>query len=393
MSIDNVAPVIDDNGISAPTLEEIVTYLQDQYRRIFGDDIYLDSDSQDGQLIAIIASAINDTNTAAIQCYRAFSPSTASGEDLSSVVKINNIQRQAANNSSADVHITGVAGTVISNGVVRDSAGLRWNLPATVTIGTNGSVTATAVCQTSGAITAAAGAINQILTPVRGWQTVNNPAQATVGKDVELDGSLRQRQSASTALPAQSILDSVVGAVANIDGVQRYKGYENNTGAQDDRGIDARSIALVVEGGDSDAIAEAIFKNRSLGVSTQGDVTINVTDQQSIQHATSFYRPTGRPVTVDLDLTAYNGYLSTYGDSIKSAIADYVSTMPIGANIYRTRLYVPANLSNDTASQTFEVTALRIGVDGGAASEQDVTLAFNETAAMSADDVTINVST
>ena len=60
------APTIDEKGISAPSFAEILAYLQEAYRGIFGADVYLGNDSQDGQFIGIVATAINDSNAAAV---------------------------------------------------------------------------------------------------------------------------------------------------------------------------------------------------------------------------------------------------------------------------------------------------------------------------------------
>ncbi len=50
-------------------------------------------------------------------------------------VKINGITRRAATNSTVDELIEGEAGTLITNGSVKDANGIIWNLPAQVTIG------------------------------------------------------------------------------------------------------------------------------------------------------------------------------------------------------------------------------------------------------------------
>ncbi len=98
---------IDQNGITVPAYADILTYLKDAYRTIYGADVYLEPDSQDGQLLAIFAAAINDANAMAAAVYNAFSPATAQGVGLSSVVKINGIARAVASFSTVDVLIVG----------------------------------------------------------------------------------------------------------------------------------------------------------------------------------------------------------------------------------------------------------------------------------------------
>src|SRR5690348_1001697 len=136
---------IDATGIHAPPFDTILTYLQGQVQNIFGTDIYITNDSQDGQLLGLFATAIYDTNSMAIATYNSFSPATALGVGLSSVVKINGISRELPTNSTVDVVISGVAGTQIFNGQVGDVNGQSWALPPTVTIPNTGAITVTAV--------------------------------------------------------------------------------------------------------------------------------------------------------------------------------------------------------------------------------------------------------
>lgn len=107
-------------GISAPDYQTILNTLTSYFLQIYGSDAYLDSDSKDGQMVALVALAIHDANNTAIQVYNAFSPATGQASALSSNVKINGITRKVATRSTDDVLLKGVAGTTITNGSVRD---------------------------------------------------------------------------------------------------------------------------------------------------------------------------------------------------------------------------------------------------------------------------------
>src|ERR1700732_3041579 len=99
-------------GISAPSYNDIISSLVASMQAIFGSDIYLVPSSQDYQMLAIIAAAINDQNQAMIAAYNGFAPSFAQGANLSALVKINGLARQPATSSTAQIVIVGVAGTV-----------------------------------------------------------------------------------------------------------------------------------------------------------------------------------------------------------------------------------------------------------------------------------------
>ncbi|MEH4267097.1 baseplate J/gp47 family protein, partial [Klebsiella aerogenes] len=224
-------------GISAPDYQTILSTVTGYFQQIYGSDAYIDPDSKDGQLIALMALAIHDANNTAIQVYNSFSPSTGIGVGLSRNVKINGIARREATNSTVDLLLSGTAGTTITNGSVKDANGIIWNLPTEVVIGTDGTVIATATCASSGAVAALAGSVNSINTPTRGWVSATNPQAATVGVAAETDSELRIRQAQSVALPSLTSFEAVDGAIANISGVTRHKLYENDTDNPDANGL------------------------------------------------------------------------------------------------------------------------------------------------------------
>ena len=65
---------IDGNGVYVPLFTDVLAYLQDQYRALYGSDVDLDPDTQDGQWVSVIASAINDTNLTIAATYLSYSP-------------------------------------------------------------------------------------------------------------------------------------------------------------------------------------------------------------------------------------------------------------------------------------------------------------------------------
>lgn len=382
---------VDQSGFHYPDYPTVLTYLQGEYRTIYGADTYLEADSQDGQWVAILALAMFDSMQVAAAVYNSFSPLTAQKDALSRNVKINGIARLVASYSTADLTIVGQAGTTILNGQAKDTLDQKWNLPASVTIPVGGMIVVTATAETIGSITAAAGTINKIATPTLGWQTVNNAAAATIGDPVETDAELRVRQAQSTMIPSLSVMEGIVGAVASLAGVSRYRGYENDTATTNADGITAHTIALVVEGGTTQAIAEAIAAKKTPGTKTQGTTSYTTYDQYGIPNAINFYRPTTATIGIEISLTALTGYLSTTGDSIKAALVEYIKTLAIGDDVLITKLYTPANLSNSALTNTYNVTGIRIKKNAGSFGTSNITLAFNEIAQTALADVTLVV--
>lgn len=385
------APIIDEFGITAPDYQEVLEYLQGQYRAIFGADVYLAADSQDGQFLAIVAAAINDSNAAAIAIYNAFSPSTAQGEGLSSVVKINGLSRLVASNSTVTVTIGGTVGTTINNGEVSDGTN-TWALPAEVTIPSAGEISVTATAKEVGAIAAQAGTITQIATPVFGWSTVTNAAAASPGAPVETDAALRVRQSNSVALPSQTVLEGIVGAVQSVTGVTRVKAYENDTNSTDSDGLPAHSIALIVQGGDSASIASAIANKKTPGCYLYGSTAVSVVDDFWLAQTVRYSAPTLVPISISVELDALTGYTTSISNDIKAALVAYFGTMDIGQDVVINRLFVPAQLSGAANSSKYEITALEISKKPAAVGTSDITIDFDELATLDIADITITAS-
>lgn len=271
------APVVSATGIAAPTYAQIYAYLIAQYQSIFGADSYLGNDSQDGQLLAVFAQAISDANSAAVAVYNAFSPTTAQGAGLSSVVAINGLQRLVPTNSSVVLTIAGSAGAIITNGVAGDASGNSWALPTTTTIGAAGTVTVTAVCTVAGTVNAPSGTVTQILTPTFGWATVTNPAGSTNGAPVETDAALRVRQAGSVALPSVTVFEGVVASIEDVPGTTRVNGVENNTASTGGSvtaypfNVPARSTCFIIESSAAQsALFGAIFSKMPPGIPTYG---------------------------------------------------------------------------------------------------------------------------
>lgn len=381
-------------GISAPDYQTILDTLTSYFQQIYGSDAYLEPDSKDGQMVALVALAIHDANNTAISVYNCFSPATGYGAALTSNVKINGIARKGATNSTVDLLLTGTAGTTITNGTVKDTNNVIWRLPASVVIGVDGTVTVTAICSNSGAVAALAGTITTINTPTRGWTSVTNPAAAAVGAPAETDAELRIRQGQSVAIPSMTPFEGVDGAIANIAGVTRHKLYENDTGKTDGNGLPPHSISAIVDGGDVTEIAQTIRGNKGQGVRTWGKTSVTVPDKYGNPHIISFSRPTDVPVYGKITLTVFAGYTSQIGVQIQQAVADYINRLMIGDQVLLSRIYSPANLGvvSGGNARYYDIQELLIGKSPEAVAAANINIAYDESASCKPENIIITVA-
>lgn len=392
----SLAAQITATGISAPSFNDVNQQLVIGYLSIFGSDANVDPDSQDGQLLAIFARAINDSNQLAIATYNSFSPLNAQGTGLSSVVKINGLTRDVPSNSQAIVTVVGQAQSLIQNGQIGDNANLGtiWAIPTQVTIPDSGSIDVTATCTTAGATPAAPGTLTVIKTPTLGWQTVTNAQAASPGLPIETDPALRQRQSVSTANPSLTVLQGIFGELASLTGVGRLQIYENDTDVADANGIPAHSIAVVISGGDATAIANAIALKKTPGGGTFGTTSEIVIDPQGMPNTINFFELTTVPITIAITIKALTGFVATTGTSVLASLAQFINGLAIGGDSFLNRLWAPAGLNGDSATAatgltqaqldvlaaTFNVVSIAQSRGGAMPTAADVDVAFNEAA-------------
>jgi uncharacterized phage protein gp47/JayE len=392
-----LAPVITQAGITAPSFADILASKIASYQQIYGADVSLDPSTQDGQAIAIEALGVYNNNQAIVANYLSYSPTYAQGAQLSSMVKINGLQRQAASSSTVPVSVVGQAGTRIAAGMFQDEFGNDWTLPPNVLIPNAGDITVTATCQVPGAVILAEGETTTppsgtltILTPQQGLQSITTTAAALPGEPVETDALLRQRQSISTGLPAQTPAQSILAAVANSAGVGRYAIYENDTGSTNGLGIPRNSISLVVEGGNATTIAQIIQAKKIPGGGTYGTTSVVVLDPSGIPVTIDFYFATEVQIYFTVTINPLGGYSANTGALIVAAIAAYIATLPLGSNVEYNKLYAAGNLSGtaalavsgqsqgqlDVLSSTYEITALTVGTAPAPVGTVDIPLLF-----------------
>ncbi|MCO8066089.1 baseplate J/gp47 family protein [Acinetobacter schindleri] len=363
MELTTLAPTIDDSGIHAPTYDQILAWLKGKYRGIYGDDAYLENDSLDGQWLGVLALQFSQVNSVCIKTYNSFSPKTADTDALTRNVKINGIKRALPTYSTVDVMLIGEPGTAIRNGVVGDTNN-KWILPALITIPPSGEITVTATSENAGAVFAAAGNVNKILTPTRGWLSVSNANTSSMGQDIEYNARLRQRQALSTANASMSQTEAMRGSLLALDNVTRCKTFENKTNTTDDNGLPPKSVCIVVSGGDSQEIANIMHIKKSMGCAWYGNTSVTIMNSYGDPCEVSFYRPDIKNISFHMQITTIESYSADTADSIAENLASYVNELDIGDKILLNKLYGPANLYGAAQSKTYEIENITIQVDG-----------------------------
>ena len=376
---------IDSTGAHNADFPTYLNYFVTLFQGIYGNDVYIQPDSQDGQFLAALAQSAHDNGSKMVSAYNSFSPLTAQGVGLSRNVKINGIQRKIASFSTVQLTVIGVANTVISGGVAQDTLNQLWTLISPITIPIGGSIVVSATAQAIGAIFADVNTVNSIFTPTNGWQSVNNVLAAVLGAPVETDSQLRARQALSTSLPSLTVLEGTLGAVANVTGVTKVQNYENASNSTDVRGLPPHSICMVVAGGASAAIAKAIQIKKTPGTQTYAPTPTSVVvyDSRGIPITINYQIANSASAQVTINLVVGVGWTINTVPLIKAAVAAIINKTNIGGDnqiglFYYTLLFPAAYLQGAVQFGTFDITGITTGKNNGAQSAANIAIGFSE---------------
>lgn len=240
-----------------------------------------------------------------------------------------------------------------------------------------------------GAIPQAKNTITTIATPLLGWDSVNNPFDANVGRERETDEELRQRFRNSKFIRAQNIADALYSALLDIDGVLSAVVYDNDSdNYEPEYDLPPHSFKAVVRGGSPQNIAQAIWANKPLGIKAEGNTSEQISDSQGFPRIIYFDRPVEVPIYIDIEVKVINTNWPAQGaEEIKSNIINYFrDNQDIGRDVILSRLFTPINMVDGHT-----VNYLHIGVDPNPTGSTNIPIAYNELATISSANININV--
>ena len=377
-------------GFVRTRLDERLVQLQDAMRAIFGPGINLDPDTVDGQTLGIFAESISNLDQLAEAVYLALNPPTASDVFLSRLVELNGIRRIPGAYSTVALTCGGTQGTTIPAGslVKHVTTGASFQTLADAIIGGSGTASVAAQATAYGATLAPSGTLTKIDTPIYGWQTVTNALDAIPGRLEETDEQLRIRRALSTATPAQSIIDSIYGAIANLTQVRNVKVWENPTHAVDVLGLPPHSIYTVVEGGADADIGKMLWLKKTAGTTLVGTTSVSVADTQGNPHSMLFSRPGYTDVYVTANLSLRPGWPADGAARIKQAIVDWaLLNQDIGEEVTQSRLYDPVN-----SVPGHSVSSLLIGTSAAPTGSANIAVAFDGLAKFDSSRIVVNIA-
>lgn len=290
--------------------------------------------------------------------------------------------------SSALITIQGVAGTEIPEDFLISDNQYNYKISKSVTIPKTGTIDVLFYCTEINEFIANPNTINQIVTIVNGVERVNNTNMATPAILKETDGELFQRCVYFGSTARNASFRSILANVAEVSGVNRIAGAENVTnGPLEVSGVTLtpHSICLVVDGGENEDIANAMFNSRATGCDMVGDTEVTILlDNQKYTY--KFYRPTAVPLKAEVKVSATGAIIpSNYESEVKNVLSNFINNLDINKNI--TQPLLANNLIKNITD--LNILDVKFGLKSGDVGYTNIQLKLNEIASIRVDDITV----
>lgn len=366
---------ITDQGIIAPSTQEVLNGVWAMFREAFGDDLNQSQDTPQGQLVVSLTAIIQDERNQMIQLMNQIDPQYSRGIWQDAIGELYFLTRQQNTFSTAPITLEGLVGTVVQTGFqIGDQAGNIWETTGDFIIDTGGSITGTVQCLTAGAIEAAPNTITNIIVALSGLDRVTNPSAATVGLDEESRENFEIRREESVAANAKNTDAAVRGAIANLPSVVDVWVKSNPTDETVNFGstnypVIRNSILISVVGGTDYDIAWQALVKAGTGCSFNGNTEVTVYDTDTFpvdapDYQVKFLRPS--TVTVKYRVKVEDFASMSYQDEqdIKNAILNSLKTGKTRARIsqnIRAAQYFPVVINATDLS----IVDVEISIDSG----------------------------
>ncbi|SEL17182.1 baseplate J/gp47 family protein [Haloferax larsenii] len=236
-----------------------------------------------------------------------------------------------------------------------------------------------------------------------GIEAVTNPSATSGGSDEETDDELRERAKNELGEGSRASATALIRGLKRVDGVKSVSIFINDTPNTDGDGRDPHSFELVVEGGNSQDIADKIIELKAAGDGTVGgfagsEVTQNANLPNGQTHSVSWSEPTEIQVYVDMTLSTTGDY---EGDSeVRDSIVRYVGGIlssgneaPGNLNGGDDVLYGEIEFAIRSVEGVYDVTDLKVGTSPSPSGTSNISVNAQEVATSDATDGSLTITT
>lgn len=390
---------VTQTGVILPDTAEIRTDVENDFREAFGGDLDVSPETPQGLLITGETLARDQVVRNNADLANQINPNIAGGVFLDAIWRLTGGQRVAATPSIVrEVALTGVPGTIVPAGSLASVGpeGAQFRLLSAVVL-TGGAGSGLFQSVDLGAITAPIGALNQIVTGVLGWETVNNPSAAEVGRDEESDIASRIRRRQTLALQGITLPEAIMSGLYTVEGVRSAVFRENVTNATiaiEGVSLVEHSVYICVDGGSDEDVALMLLRKKSVGAAWNGNTTVPTVEPYSGQtYDVKFSRPALVPIYVRVTVRGGAAFPDVAG-LVRSAMTDYAAGLQEG----ETGFVVGADISPfelagavNRVAPTIYVQLVELSTDGTTFSSANVTITIAQLATLLAGNIAVTV--
>lgn len=233
MWVDEFIPVsgpIQYNVWIPNTPAEELSIFQMVFITTFGLNVNLVPSSLNGVFIQELTNfGVQNENSVTLLTSQIYNPNYASGQYLQAICAWNNIKIKAASQSVVTCQLTGLPLITIPAGKqIISIYGDVFYAQSAIVLDSFGAGSGVFLSQNTGPINCDSGAINRILQPVSGWDTVNNSADGVPGLLTQTDSSLRFERQYNLGVNSTGSVTAINSRLGNTQNVIDFIMINNN---------------------------------------------------------------------------------------------------------------------------------------------------------------------
>ncbi|VDY34646.1 Uncharacterized homolog of phage Mu protein gp47 [Morganella morganii] len=279
---------ITSSGVIIPDTAEQRTAVENEFKAVFGQDLDISPETPQGVLITMETENRDAIVRNNAELANQINPDLAGGVFLDAIWALMGGERRDATRSIlTQVQFGGVPGTIIPKGAQAETlAGDTFFTTKSLIIGKNGTVSGDMRAVETGPVECPAGQMMTVASSVLGWETVTNPTGAVTGRIAESDLQSRRRRKLTLAKNTVSVGEAMTSALYELEGVRSLvyrENYTNTPMAADGITLVPHSVYVCVEGGESQEIAAALLRTKTIGAAYNGSEEVEVTEPVSGQ--------------------------------------------------------------------------------------------------------------
>ena len=333
-------------GLHIDSLEDRIAAVKAEIRALIAPNLDLSTETPLGQIVEIWCERTQAALELARSLYASLDPDGASGDALAARSLWTGTVKRGATAGLVLLTVNLDGGTNLPAGSVAAVAGEpanRWATTEAVPApaGPAADYTVVAEAEETGAIQALAGTITVIATPVAGWNTVTNAADAVPGAGEESDPDLRLRREDELEGGGSATVNSIRAGLRRLEGMISAIVYENDLDVAAD-GIPPHAVEAVIWDGPIPAvanadIAETVWTRKAAGIRPWGSTITDHEDSAGISHEVRFTRVAPIRCRVRVEVLVDSDYAgnASVRDAVEARAAAFLTP---GVDLYRSRV-------------------------------------------------------